>query len=65
MGTPRVVDVLLSIFDMHITEGANRRELASTRVLFTFDRKMGAKEFTLLNADIPSDVHGRIKEWLD
>ena len=65
MGTPRFVEVLLSVFDLDVTEGFDRKELGSTRVLFTFDRKMGAREFTLLNPGIPTDIRGRIQEWLE
>ena len=65
MGTQRVVDNVLSVFDVQVTEATNHKQYASTRVVFTFDRKMGAKQFTLLNPQIPKDLHRKIKEWLD
>jgi hypothetical protein len=64
MGTPRSIDVLLSVFDLHVHEISEQSEQTSSRVVFTFDRKSGTKEFRLLNAEIPKDLGDRIGEWL-
>jgi hypothetical protein len=65
MGTPRSIEVLLSVFDLHVTETSERNEHISTRVIFTFDRKRGTREFTLLNSELPSVLCARIEEWLN
>jgi len=44
MGTPRSIEVLLSVFDLHV-KTSKLNEGTSTRVLFTFDRKRGTREF--------------------
>ena len=64
MGTPRSIEVLLSVFDLHV-KTSKLNEGTSTRVLFTFDRKRGTREFRLLNQEIPPDLSGRIEEWLN
>jgi len=64
MGTPRSIEVLLSVFDLHVTECSSQNEGASTRVVFTFDRKSGTREFRLVDSKIPQDLKDRIEEWL-
>jgi hypothetical protein len=64
MGTPRSIEVLLSVFDLHVTEIFSQNEGASTRVLFTFDRKSGTREFRLVDSKLPQDLRDRIEEWL-
>jgi hypothetical protein len=64
MGTPRSIEVLLSVFDLHVTEIFSRNEGASTRVVFTFDRKSGTRKFRLVDSKIPQDLNDRIEEWL-
>jgi hypothetical protein len=64
MGTPRSIDVLLSVFDLHVNEALGENEWASSRVIFSFDRKRGTKEFKLINAELPKDLSDRIGEWL-
>ena len=64
MGTPRSIELMLSVFDLHV-HTSNQSAGTSTRVLFTFDRKKGTREFSLLNSEIPQDLSDRIEGWLN
>ena len=64
MGAPRSIEALLSVFDLHVAEISAENGETSSRVVFTFDRKSGTKEFRLLNSQIPKDLSDRIGEWL-
>ena len=64
MGTPRSVETVLSVFDLHVAEISTENRETSTRVVFTFDRKSGIKQFRLLSSQLPKDLGDRIGDWL-
>ena len=65
MGTPRPIEALLAVFDLHVAEIPTQTWETSSRVVFFFDRKKGIKVFRLLNAEIPMDLADKIQEWLN
>ena len=64
MGAPRSIETLFSVFDLHVAEISTENGETSSRVVFTFDRKSGIKQFRLLSSQLPKDLGDRIGDWL-
>ena len=65
MGSERLVDDLLSVFDLTICEALGLPESVSTRVMFLYNKERGLKKFLILNNEMPKDLVDKLSTWLE
>jgi hypothetical protein len=62
MNDNRLVQRMLSVFDLKDYKDFNLPEGVSTRALFLYDEKV--KEFRMIDRSIPAEVNQEINSWL-
>jgi hypothetical protein len=65
MGSERILDKLLSVFDLTICKAIGLPESVSTRVMFLYDREGGHKKFLVTNNGMPKDLIDQVTSWLE
>jgi hypothetical protein len=65
MGSERILDKLLSVFDLTICNAIGLPESVSTRVMFLYDREGGHKKFLVTNNGMPKDLIDQVTSWLE
>jgi hypothetical protein len=61
----RHVSKLQTVFDLSDCGDSSLPGGSFGRVMFVYDEKENLREFTILNREIPEEIRGRIKLWLD
>jgi len=65
MASKRVINTLLSVFDLKIIDGSNLEELASARIVFIFDKDKNVREFSIVDSKMPHELQERLRAWLE
>jgi len=65
MGSERILDKLLSVFDLTICNAIGLPESVSTRVMFLYDREGDHKKFIVTNNGMPKDLIDQVTSWLE
>jgi len=65
MGSERILDKLLSVFDLTICKALGLPESVSTRVMFLYDREGGHKKLIVTNNGMPEDLIYQVTSWLE
>lgn len=61
----RLVEKLVSIFDLKTCDFPSLSNGASPRIMLVYDRKENIRKFRVLNKNIPQEAHHRITSWLE
>ena len=65
MAAERIVDGLVSVFNLRIGEALGLPRRLSTRVMYTYDRQEDRRNFTILNNDMSDEMSVKLKSWLE
>ena len=65
MGSERILDKFLSVFDLTICKAIGLPESVSTRVIFLYDREGDNKKFIVTNSGMAKDLIDQVTSWLE
>ncbi|OGP65755.1 MAG: hypothetical protein A2170_06530 [Deltaproteobacteria bacterium RBG_13_53_10] len=65
MGSKRLVNDMLSVFDLEIAEGLNSSRAMVARVVFEYNRRTGLRSFRIISPGIPRTIASKLIAWLE